>query len=57
MMADVVTLDVTIGRRNDGHGTEALCSCELLPELLGHGETEDDAVQDLQSQYNAIVWH
>lgn len=55
MSPDVVALEVTIGRVMDGDGV--LCSSEALPELLGHGSTEAEAVEDLQEQYAAIVWH
>lgn len=48
-------LDVTIGRLMDGD--VVLCSSELLPELLGHGATEAEAAQDLQEQFENIVWH
>lgn len=50
-------MDVTIGRLNDGDRSSAICSCELLPELLGRGDTEDDAVEDLLQQFQAITWH
>lgn len=57
MTPDAVTMDVTIGRLNDGDRSSAICSCELLPELLGHGDTEDEAIEDLVQQFQAITWH
>lgn len=56
MIPEAVTLDVTFGWRCDG-GANALCSFDLLPELLGHGETEDEALEDLRAQFAALVWH
>lgn len=55
MIPDVVALEVTVGRVMDGDCV--LCSSEALPELLGHGATEAEAVKDLQEQYASIVWH
>jgi predicted RNase H-like HicB family nuclease len=54
--AGVVTFDVTVEPINDG-GLVWACVFDDLPEFVGHGATEDEAMTDLREQLNLIVWH
>lgn len=54
--ADVVTFDVTVEPINDG-GSVWACVFDDLPEFVGHGATEDEAMADLCEQLSTIVWH
>lgn len=54
--ADVVTFDVTVEPINDG-GSVWACVFDDLPEFVGHGATEDEAMADLCEQLSTIVWY
>lgn len=50
-------MEVTIGMLMDCDTGEWVCTSEEVPDLMGHGHTAEEAVEDLRTQYESIVWH
>lgn len=57
MIAEAITMEVTIGMLMDCDTGEWVCTAEEMPDLMGHGHTAEEAVEDLRTQYESIVWH
>lgn len=57
MSPETIAVDVTIGMLMDGASQSWVCSTDDCADLVGHGATADEAVEDLRCQYEAIVWH
>ena len=57
MIVETVAVDVTIGMLMDGAVLSWVCSTNDCADLVGHGATADEAIEDLRCQYEAIVWH
>ncbi len=57
MSPGTVAVEVTVGMLMDGAADSWVCATDDCSDLVGHGSTEDEAVDDLRAQYEAIVWH
>ena len=57
MTPDAVEVEVTIGMLMDGASRDWVCSTNDCADLVGRGASADEAIEDLRSQYEAIVWH
>lgn len=56
-MIPVEMWPATVGGYDDGAIGLRSAVLDAVPEIVGHGETDDDAVEDLCHQLQAIVWH
>lgn len=52
-----MAVEVTIGMLMDSSDGGWVCATNDCADLVGHGATADEAVEDLRCQYEAIVWH
>lgn len=55
-MRDVVLWDADIQQVMDTPG-RWLAVADGVPEMVGHGDTEDEATEDLVAQLNTITFH
>jgi hypothetical protein len=46
-----------VGRLDDAIATDLAFAMLPLFGLIGRGADDEDAIEDLQEQFDAIVWH
>ena len=55
MIPSVLSWDAVVEPMADSSGWIAIAVC--APEIIGHGDTDDEAIDDLREQLEAIEYH
>lgn len=56
-MTPVILWPASVGGLDDCPSPTVCALFDAIPEIVGHGETEAEAVDDLLDQLEAVTWH